>query len=439
MLLRSCVWLLLAVVAAARADSLAGAYSPNGDPKLAALIEESLERNPQVRGAFSQYQAARQRVPQVTALPDPMLAVTQHARTPETRVGPQTTVLTISQKLPWFGKLSDQGKIAAKKAAVHDEIYQAQRAEVVRRVKLAYYDLGYIDQALAVTEQDAQLLRHYETLAQARYSQGVGLQQAVVKLQAEITRVLNRQQELLRQRVDAEAVLNVLRDQPVRSAIPGVKLVDRPDVQVDGGRLFAIARHDRPEVKAALLQIESSEKGVHLAQRQNRPDFLVGAAWGNVLGRRDEPGRMNPPPGNGKDVYSVTVGVNIPIFRSKYHAGVQEASERFSADKEAYRSVVNNVELAVRSIGFRLTMIDEQIALFERALLPQAELALRSTEDAYSTGTIGVLDLLDSERVLLDVRLGLARLETDYMKALAEMERAIGSAFPPEETMTERP
>ena len=44
-----------------------------------------------------------------------------------------------------------------------------------------------------------------------------------------------------------------------------------------------------------------------------------------------------------------------------------------------------------------------------------------------------MLELLDSEEVLLDVRLGLARLETDYMKTLAEMERAIGSAFPLEE------
>ena len=135
---------------------------------------------------------------------------------------------------------------------------------------------------------------------------------------------------------------------------------------------------------------------------------------------------------NGKDVYSVTVGVNIPIFRSKYEAGIQEATERFSAAREGYRDAVNQVELSVRSIGFRLETIDEQIALFERALLPQTEQALRSVESAYATGSSGVLDLLDSERTLLEARLGLARLETDYMKALAEMERAIGSAFPEE-------
>ena len=111
---------------------------------------------------------------------------------------------------------------------------------------------------------------------------------------------------------------------------------------------------------------------------------------------------------------------------------MREAVARLEAAKAAYRRTVNEVDAAVRSTGVRLTMIGERTALFERALLPQAEQALRSTEEAYSAGTIGVLDLLDSEEMLLDVQLGLARLESDYMQALADMERAIGSAFPEE-------
>ncbi|MCY3943845.1 MAG: TolC family protein, partial [Gemmatimonadetes bacterium] len=139
-----------------------------------------------------------------------------------------------------------------------------------------------------------------------------------------------------------------------------------------------------------------------------------------------------PPPDNGRDHFSLTLGASIPVFGSAYDAGVREASARLAAAEEAYRDTVNGVALAVRSIAFRLTTIRGQLALFERALLPQAEQALRATEEAYSGGVTGVLELLDSEEVLLDVRLGLARLRADYMKALAEMERAIGSAFPEE-------
>ena len=70
------------------------------------------------------------------------------------------------------------------------------------------------------------------------------------------------------------------------------------------------------------------------------------------------------------------------------------------------------------------------MTLFNTTLVPQTQQSLQSAEAAYSTGSLGVLDLLDSERVLLEVRLGLAQFTTDYMKSLADMERAIGSPFP---------
>jgi outer membrane protein TolC len=63
-------------------------------------------------------------------------------------------------------------------------------------------------------------------------------------------------------------------------------------------------------------------------------------------------------------------------------------------------------------------------------LLPQAQEALSSTEAAYETGQLGTLDLLDSERVLLEVRLMHERHYADYLVALANLERALGTAFP---------
>src|SRR5690606_1091334 len=105
--------------------------------------------------------------------------LTQFTRSTETRVGPQQGMVSITQRIPWWGKLSDREQIAGKEAEALSAGYEMRRDEVVRRVKLAYYDLRYIDAAVKITEEDLDLLRHFETLAQARYAQGVGLQQAV--------------------------------------------------------------------------------------------------------------------------------------------------------------------------------------------------------------------------------------------------------------------
>jgi len=356
-----------------------------------------------------------------------MLNFTQYVRSPETRVGPQTAMLSLSQKLPWFGKLSDREKIAAKEAARYRFLHEAQKTDVIQKVKLAYYSLGYIDRALDITEEDMSLLEHYETLARARYEQGVGLQQSVVKLQAEITRDLNRLEELKIQRVDLEAALNSLRDFPADAPVKKVLLDKKPAAPIVFDDLYRIGRDNRPEILAALLQIEKNEQRIQLAKKNYWPDITIGGGFTNVTGRTDAAGLLSPPDQNGKNIYSFSVGINIPIHRKKYDAAVAEATEERIASREGYRNAVNSMEASIRSIGFRIGTLERQISLFENTLLPQAEQALRSAEAAYSTGEVGVLELLDSERVLLNVRLSLAQFDSDYMKSLADMERAVGT------------
>ena len=403
--------------------------SPDQNDSLDALVEQALERNPGIKQSFARYQAALQKLPQVGSLPDPMLNLTQYIRSPETRVGPQTTMLSLSQKLPWFGKLSDKEKIAAKEAAVYRYLYEAEKAEIVRKLKLAYYSLGYIDQALAITKKDISVLEHYETLARARYEQGVGLQHGVVKLQAEITRDQNRLEELRKQRADLESALNSLRDFPPDSPVDKVFLKKKADVRINSEDLYRIGRINRPEVQAALLQIEKNEKRIQLAKKNYWPDITIGGGFTNVNERSDPAGIAMPPDQNGKNIYSFSVGINIPIHRRKYDAAVAEATEDEIASRENYREAVNSMDASIRSIGFRIETLDRQVSLFENTLLPQAEQALRSIEAAYSTGEVGVLELLDSERVLLNVRLSLAQFDSDYMKSIAETERAIGIPF----------
>ena len=422
---------LLACLVGMAVDGAWTGYATHDDERLAALIEEALERNPAVRAAYLVAASATERIPVDAALSDPRVQLTGFARSPQTRVGPQTSGVAMTQTLPWFGKRADRAQVSTVRAEIKREQANAQRAELVRQVKLAYFELAYLDRGIGITTQERELLEHYESLARARYSQGVGSQQAVVRLQAEITRVLNRRQELMRERIGVESTLNALRDRPVHLGIPDVSLGERVSVPVDHERLTAIGRTNAPETKVAALAVDSDEVSLRLARRRYLPDVVVGAVWGRIQDRDDELGRSNPPPDNGKDTLGLTLGVNIPLYRGTYDAGVREAAARRSSSRESHRHALIGVDSAVRSIAFTLTTIDAQLSLIEDALLPQAEQALRATEESYATGTTSVLDLLDSEEVLLDVRLRLARLEVDYMQALADLERTIGSPFPP--------
>jgi outer membrane protein, heavy metal efflux system len=411
------------------ASSAVKGFASNGDAQLNTYLRMALDRNPGLSRALAQYRAALQRLPQVSALPDPMLAFTNYLRTPETRVGSQTNAITLSQQFPWFGTLSVREQVAAKEAASYRQQYEAARDQIVRQVKTAYYSLAFVDLALDINDEERLLLEHYETLAEARYRQGIGLQQAAVKLQAEITRVQNNLEVLRSRRVDAEASLNDLLNRPAETPFPKIKLPPVPAVNVDYKQLYETGRRNRPEVLASLLEIERDEKRIDLARKDYWPSFNLGGSFVNVVGRSVGPGAM-PIDSNGMNVVSFNLGINLPVHRGKYDAEVAEATESKAASTDNYRDTVNSVESSIREVGFHISTLREQMALFNTTLIPQAQQSLQSAEAAYSTGTLGVLDLLDSERVLLDVRLGLAQLISDYMKSLADMERAIGSPFP---------
>jgi outer membrane protein TolC len=393
-------------------------------------IVEALEHNPSIQGAAARHRAALERVPQVKALPDPMVGFTQALRSVETRVGPQWQTVSLSQAFPWFGTLDLRGQVALREAAATYQLYLARQREVIARVKAAFYDLAYVDAAIDISEEERLVLEHYEQLAQARYATGQGLQQAVIKTQAEITKVVDRLQVLHQQRTSLAARLNTLMTRPPHQGLAPIGHLDIPDVELDLEELYAIGNQHRQELQAARELIERGERSIELAEKEFWPDFTVGAAFVNVGGRGDLAAGQAPPPDNGKNVLNLSVGLTIPLRREKYRAGVREAAEILVAERQTLKSARDEMEFAIRDQVIRLETLREQVTLFEQVLLPQAQEALSSTEAAYETGQLGTLDLLDSERVLLEVRLMHERHYADYLVALANLERAIGTAFP---------
>lgn len=430
-------WLLVAGGARAQAHEVTQGPGPVEEPEFYApeeslrdYVKEALEKNPAIRETLARYRAALERVPQVSALPDPVFAFGQAIRSVETRVGPQLNTFVLSQAFPWFGKLDLRGKVATQEALAVYQGYRATQYEVIVQLKRAYYELAYADAALGISREEQSLLEHYESLAQTRYATGQGLQQAVIKIQAEITRVLNRLDILEQQRVSLEARLNTLMDRPPSDSIPPTGALSAPEVTLDLEALYALGDQNRQELKAAQERIARSERSIDLAQKNTWPDFFVGVGFVNVGARTDAAGVMSPPPDNGKNALSVSAGINIPIWRDKYDAAVREAGEMLLAERSGYANVRNEMEFSIRDQVVRIETFQEQIRLFEDVLIPQSEEALRSTEAAYQTGELGVLDLLDSERVLLSVRIVRARYYSDLLNALASLERAVGTRFP---------
>ncbi|MCG6963580.1 MAG: TolC family protein [Acidobacteria bacterium] len=397
------------------------------DPHLASLLQEVLERNPDVAALAASARAAAEKAPQVKALPDPTASLTAYLLTPETRVGPQYAMVSLSQKFPWFGKLSLKEQAALAGAAAARAGVEARRLSLVTEVRRLAYELAFVAAETTEVTKDRSTLTHYEELARVRYATGAGLEQGVIKIQAEITRDDTRLLDIGTRRSSLEARLNALRDRPDGTPLPKFTLPapSQPKLVTAVLRSTALAR--RPELSEADARIAASERLIKLAKKGYKPDITAGLRYTLVGRRRDPAGEAVPPEDNGKDVLGLFAGINLPVHRAKLAAGVEEATQERLAAEASKRAVIARIEGNLGDLTHRLDSTWQQLRLFEDVLSVQAEASLRSAEAGYTAGTLNALDLLDAERVLLQVRIATERSRADFAEAQARLEGVIGA------------
>jgi outer membrane protein TolC len=335
-------------------------------------------------------------------------------------------MLSASQRIPWKGKLASQARAAEADADAAEASVEARRVAVVTELRRWYLELAYLGAEEDVVREELSLLAHFEELSRARYEAGTGLQQAPIKIQAEITELQLRLLDLEARRASARAALSSLLDRPADRPVTVAPLPTRAVVPVLS-TLRAAAFGGRPELAAADDAIAAADARVDRARRERFPDVTTGLSWTLVGRREDAPGRANPPPDDGQDVLALTASANLPVWRGRLRALVEEAALRRQAVGWRKRALLAAIDREITDTLSRLAASAEQLDLYRAVLVPQAEQSLESVLAAYAAGAVGALDLLDAERVAFRVRVGTERARADHAIAVARLEGAIAA------------
>ncbi len=401
------------------------------DEQMRQLIDALLAENPRRASAWARSESSFERVQQERSLPDPLLSYRYFANTPETRVGPQEHMVELSQGVPWTGKRRLQAERAESMAS--GRTWEAADLErgLVADLKRAYYEAAYLQEALRVNKEERELLRRFESIALKRYTTGQGIQQSVVKVQTDISRLDDRETNL-RERLDT-----VLRRISELIGRPELTLTLRaielplPDVAYNREDLERFAMVEHPRVHAVEQRLEADRIWSKRRELESKPDFRFGLGY-TLVGQRDDVAAMSAPPeDNGQDIVALTVGLNIPIYRKRIRAGVAEARESERANRELLRAVRDRLRFNIQEALLELESLSERGSLYLEVIIPQAEESLASAEAAYTTDRLSFLDLLDAERILFQSRLAYHRLVTDLWIALANVELSTARPFPP--------
>jgi len=388
--------------------------------ELSGLISEALERNPEIIAARDRWKSAEAIIDARRAFPDPRFSYTYFIESVETRVGPQEHILSANQTLPFYGKRNLRADIAAKDAENLKQVYEATKREVIRQVKGTFYDLFYVATLIEITHRERMLLKRFERIARTKYETGRGHQQNILKVHVEITKLNERLLNLEKQKQTAEAMLNILLNRPPTEPLAKPRQPDLMKISLGLEELLELAKENRPELKATEALIEKGENAYKLTKKDYYPDLTVGINYIEV-GHR--PGDVEE---EGKDAFNVMLSINVPIWRKKLSSQVQSARDTIAAHRNHHRNMLNRTLFKVKDSFFKIQTARDTIELYENALIPQAKQSMESAEAGYITGILSFLDLLDAERVLLNIQFGYWHAYTEYLKHANDLERAIG-------------
>ena len=418
-----------------------------GDSTLDRLVLVALERNSSLHAAHDRIKASRARIAPAGTRSDPVLMaglITVPIAKPSLTDDDFTMLmLGVTQSFPYAGKRALRRRSATLDADAVAALLATARLGVVRDVKVAYYELAYLDRALEIAARSARVLADVMRLTETRYGTGTGAQHDVLKTRVESARLAVTANVLSEARLAALAKLNAVLERPSETALPHAEVptrLARAAVDDDASRIRFSARTlgaraaESPLPSTAALQalaiahspvlrehearIAAQAARAELARKEYKPDFDVTVQYNHRVAYPD----------------LLTAQVSFPLRLQKavkQDAAVAEASAELSAMQAEHRAAVNVLSARVATLASDIERSRTQLALHVQAILPQARAAVTAVLATYQSGRADLLVLLDLQNTVFTSETAYYRALSDFAIAVADLEQTVGSEVLP--------
>lgn len=305
-------------------------------------------------------------------------------------------------------KTQQKGKAALEEARAAGYQFMAAKFDLQKKVLTNYLDLALMEEKIRIQRDNVALLKMMSETASARVQAG-GPQQDLLKAQMEWRLAENELANMEAQGNSMRSMLNGLMGRAGEAllVLPPTLPEARP-LAADDAELIAVAVDQNPELKALASRVAGRQDALELAKMMYMPDisptFSITGSVSQAIGAM------------------VMLPTNLPVIRRE----IDEARAMLrSAEAEARQA---GRERAGQFVGtlFLMRNAERQAAVFQNRIKPAAEQVLNSSRQAYTTGSVGFADLIDSQRTLLEVRQMIAESRIERERRLAELEALAG-------------
>jgi len=387
---------------------------------LPAAIEAALSNNPGLKEIGQRAEAAAAVPSQVGSLPDPVLKFLA-ANLPADNFDRKQENMSqmgigISQAFPFPGKLRLKKEAAQfiATATVHD--HSQARLNLVRDIKIEWWRLFYLDQALEVVSRNLDLMRGFVEIAGKKYEVGSGLQSDIILAQLELSKLLEFEIRVKNARHASEARLVALIALPIDHVIRLPKTTSESLGDIPGEqKLLFLAENNSPLLSAQERRVDAAGKRKDLAKRDFYPDFVLSANYGARSG-------TNPVSDlEREDVVTFWLDVKIPLYAGTKQSKALE--QRRAQENEEEFGLAQTRLMIQKEISTRFAFYQqnrEQVSLFSSGIIPQAQQTVDAMRAGYLVDEVDFLNLVSAQITLYNY-------ETRYWQVFAEAEQALAA------------
>ena len=382
---------------------------------LPAVLDYAFNANGDLEAAYREWRAAIERVPQAGALPNTRLDFSfmfspENMKSFSSALGGIRLMLT--QEFPGRGKRKTLAQLALDEAEAAGERFRATKYRLQKQVVQAYADVALNEALWRLTSETIRLLRSAHEVALHRFhgmdeQRPAGDLADLRKIEVEIQTVESEQRsrELMRNKLNA--ALNGALNRPPDSPLGNVELPPIKRPTESDANLFAKAVESNPELAALRKQIEARGAAQVLAELEKRPDYSIG---GGIE-------QLAP---------VVSLGMSLPLNRARIRAGIAEALAMRQASEARLRAASSDVQARVVMALAGVRDAERVLTDYRERIVPQARELLQTQITTYGSGGGDILDILDTERLLVDFHKLILGAEADRLRLLAELEEVLG-------------
>ncbi|MBI5116899.1 TolC family protein [Candidatus Poribacteria bacterium] len=386
------------------------------DSSLSDLMQYAILNNPKVESAFYEWKAAVEEITTARSLPDPMLNLSAEimdgvveALTPALMTDPMSN-------WPGPGKLGLQADAAYGMALKKRASFENELLTTALGVKRAYYQMWVVDEQIRWTREMLTVVDDMERISRERLAVGKVMQQDVLRAQIERDRLRNELANLEDSRTTIVARMRSALGIRPETSLPAFALKlepTPPDFTEESLQEIAFARNPRlKEMRAEVLQAVAL---YHLAEKSKVPDFAFGLE-ADVKG--------SPVP------FMPSFGITLPIWRDKIAAEIARGSAGIGSAKANLTAEELDIAVMFAETAYGWREADRNAKLYGDRLIPKARASLDSARAGYTSGVTGFIDVLDTERMLLEYYMNNAMAMGEREIMLAEMSLVILGRWP---------